>query len=593
MAPVHIIVDMSAMKAHIYTITLIMSDADKKQQLFLPTWTPGSYLIREFAQHIVSIKAWEHNQEIDISKINKNTFEVNNNTNNIIINYEVYAFDSSIRAAFIDDQQAFFNGSSLFLCPIQKENSEFIITIKNPHQDSPKIWEVATSMPVLDVDNQGFGSYKAMTYEELIDYPVQIGNLLTLSFEASGIKHDLVLVGDIRPFDHERLIKDLRALCEKQNRLFGTIFNKYLFIARFEEGAHGGLEHRNSSMLLATPYALPRRKLEEPDSAYCNFLSLCSHEYFHAWNIKRLRPKNFLRYNLQEESYTTMLWLFEGITSYYDDYILRKSNIISAENYLNIIAKNYTKLLRNRGRFIQSLAQSSFDTWIKFYRPNENSQNSTVSYYLKGSFVGLLLDLMIRSHSHNKKSLDDLMKEAFMRHGAEGINEKEFFELFKNHGVSASIIDEFVANFIYGTCELPLAPYFSSFGLDVNYLADEQSIDDKTKSKAYWGMKIKFDDHHRAVINYIDSDGPAATAGLSCFDEIIAINNIKLDQHNIADLLGSINAQEIVRIALIRKKKLHFYHLSPVNNHLNLCKITLKQAPSEIEKEARISWLGQ
>ena len=198
-------------------------------------------------------------------------------------------------------------------------------------------------MPILNINTEGFGSYTCLSYEELIDYPFQISAMKRLNFVASGTPHEIVLVGDLRLFDEHRLITDLKALCESQIKLFGgsAPFDNYLFIARFEEGGHGGLEHRNSSMLLSTPYALPAPDLGEADVQYRSFLSLCSHEYFHAWNIKRLMPKDFVNYDLNKENYTTMLWLFEGITSYYDDLVLRKAGVISAESYLDILAKNY------------------------------------------------------------------------------------------------------------------------------------------------------------------------------------------------------------------------------------------------------------
>ena len=593
--PVQIKIDLSLMRSHLYQINLSLSDAAKKQKFLLPTWAPGSYLIREFAQHIITIRAFENGQEIAVSKKNKNTFEVNNMSQNIDLFYEVYGFDSSIRAAFIDETQAFFNGSSLFLCPEHKKNARFNITIQRPQEQSCSVWRVATSMPQLDIDAQGFGSYSCLSYEELIDYPFQIGAMKQICFDAAGISHEMVLVGDLRPFDENRLIADLKAICESQIKLFGgkAPFSNYLFIARFEEGGHGGLEHRNSSMLLASPYALPSQDLLEPDTQYKSFLSLCSHEYFHAWNIKRLMPKNFVTLDLNTECYTSMLWLFEGITSYYDDLVLRKAGVISAESYLDILAKNYARLLRNKGRFVQSLAQSSFDAWIKFYRPNENTKNSVVSYYLKGAFIGLLMDLKISFQNHHKKSLDDLMSVAFYNYGSEkkGIDESEFFALFEDFGIKN--IAEFKDNYIYGTQELPLAEWLHRFGVDIVIIADDHTIDDKTKLPAYWGLKLRFDDHHRAIINYVDKDGPAMHAGLSPFDEIIAVNNIRLDPTNMADLLGTCRPHESAELVVARKKVLRVYKIFLDKLPLTNCKITLKREISAAQHDARISWIGQ
>jgi len=594
-APVQIKVDLSLMRAHLYRVTILMTDALDNQKFSLPCWTPGSYLMREFAQHVVDLKAYENGQEIAVSKINKNTFQVINNSKNIELCYEVYGFDSSIRAAFIDDSQAFFNGSSLFLCPAGKENEKFNVLIQRPKDQSCLPWRVATGMPALDIDAEGFGSYTCESYEELIDYPFQISAMKRLNFVVSNTPHEIILVGDVRSFDEQRLIADLSAICHCQIKLFGGVapFTSYLFIARFEEGGHGGLEHRNSTMLLATPYALPAPGLVEPDAQYRSFLSLCAHEYFHAWNVKRLMPKNFVDFDLNKECYTTMLWLFEGITSYYDDLSLIKAKVISAESYLDILAKNYGRLLRNNGRLVQSLAQASVDAWIKFYRPNENTKNATVSYYLKGSFVGLLMDLKIRLQNNHEKSLDDLMNLAFCSFGVEkkGVDEQEFLGLFKEFRVND--IEEFKDRYIYETCELPLAQWLSSFGVDIILTPDEQTIDDKTKVPAYWGLKWRFDDHHRAIINCVDKDGPAMRAGISPFDEIIAVNNIRLDPGNMADLLGGIKPHDAAHLVISRKKQLRYHEIILDTLPLSHCKLSFMREPSAAQKAARISWLGQ
>lgn len=594
-AHVQIKVDLSLMRSHLYQINISMTNAIKNQKFSLPAWTPGSYLIREFAQHIVTLKAYENGQEIAAHKINKNTFEIKNSSACIELSYQVYGFDSSIRAAFIDDTQAFFNGSSLFLCPEHKEQAQFILLIQRPEDKHCLGWRVATGMPVLDADADGFGSYTCLSYEELIDYPFQISTMKRLNFVALNTPHEIVLVGDLRPFDERRLLTDLKAICESQIKLFGTSapFKNYLFIARFEEGGHGGLEHRNSSMLLSTPYSLPAPDLVEPDAQYRAFLSLCSHEYFHAWNVKRLMPKNFVAFDLNKECYTTMLWLFEGITSYYDDLNLRKSDVITPESYLDILAKNYGRLLRNKGRLVQSLAESSFDAWIKFYRPNENTKNTGVSYYLKGSFVGLLMDLMIRFNNNNKKSLDDLMNLAFRSYGSEkrGIEESDFLALFQDFGINN--IGDFKNNYIYGTKELPIVEWLNYFGVDIIFLPDEQTIDDKTKVPAYWGLKWRFDEHHRAIVNYVDKDGPAMSAGISPFDEIIAVNNIRLDPNNMSDLLGAIKPHHSANLLIARKKILRYYQIILDNLPLSQCKIMLMREPNAAQIAARISWLGQ
>ncbi len=444
-------------------------------------------------------------------------------------------------------------------------------------------------MTKLDVDDHGFGSYRAADYDELVDCPFQIGEMARHKFLAGSIPHEIVLVGDRRPFDESRLVSDLTKLCETQIKLFdGAPFSSYTFIARFEEGGYGGLEHRNSSMLLSSPYALPQDH-KEPNANYRSFLGLCSHEYFHAWNIKQLKPKSFIPFDYDGECYTTMLWLFEGITSYYDDLCVRRAGLISVQNYLELMGKNYTKLLRNQGRHLQSLAQSSFDAWIKFYRPNENSQNVTTSYYLKGSFIGLYLDLLIRKESEDRVSLDDVMRHAYKRYGSKGIDEQEFLQLLEEiGGISGA---DFNSRFIYQTEDLPLASVLELMGVAMQLSADELSIDDKTKMQAYLGVRLRCDDNGRASIVSVEQDGPAMDASLSPGDEVLAINNIRFDATNMADQLATIISGETVEILYSRKRMIQCANLKTKELPRTQCKLHLKSDLSQCERDRLYRWL--
>lgn len=589
---VYISVNLCKNLAHFFEITITMSQASPRQRLSMPTWTPGSYLMREFSQHIVSIDAFEEERPIGINKVSKNCFELANEGRKLVLRYVVYAFDSSIRAAFLDDQQAYFNGTSLFMRPHGFEEASFVVNIEKPKALRCDQWQVATGMDVLDVDAQGFGRYSAKGYEALVDYPFQISTMKRLPFTVGITPHEIVLVGDVRPFDEDRLLRDLQSICKEHIAMFGgkPPFLNYLFIARFEEGGAGGLEHRNSTMLIASPHVLPKQGIVESDPNYRQFLGLCSHEYFHAWNVKRLLPKEFVPFNFDQECYTTMLWLFEGITSYYDDLALLRAEVISLENYLEILSKNYSRLLKIRGRSVQSLAESSFDAWIKFYRQNENSANTTVSYYLKGSFVGLMLDLIIRQRSSGKRSLDDVMLKAFQLHGdGSGISESEFFALVSDIGDINT--DEFSQRYIYGREELPLSELLMDFGVEFSKSSDEFSLDEKTKMGAHVGMKIRLDDHNRAHVSFVEQDGPAMEAGISPHDEIIAVDSIRIDQHTFADVLGSLKPEKSASLLIARKKVVRVLELMPRPLNLTLCKFSAKRNAALSELSLRKSWL--
>jgi predicted metalloprotease with PDZ domain len=572
---VNILVDLSEKHAHLFNITMKLFGAWPNQRLSLPAWTPGSYMIREFAQHIISFKAYAEEEQA-YKKIDKNTFEILSSSPELTLKYQVYGFDSSIRAAFIDDTQAFFNGTALFFRAHGFENNSYELEISSEEE-----WQVATGMRAKKALNNF--AYEAQSYDELVDYPFQISPMRKLSFMANKITHEIVLVGDVRKFDEKRLIKDLKKLCEKITSMFVPPFDKYLFIARFQEGAHGGLEHRNSSMLLATPSSLPKIGMLEPDANYRNFLSLCAHEYFHAWNIKELKPKNFHNLDYDNECYTTMLWLFEGITSYYDDLLVKKANLISLESYLELLAKNYGRLLKNPGRLNQSVADASFDAWIKFYRPNENSSNTQVSYYLKGSFIGLYLDLLIRSKSN--KSLDDVMKEAFKY---KYISEEEFFNLLNQAGVN---IDDFKSNYIYGTKDLPLRELLVKFGIELSITHDDLWFDEKNKLQAFLGFRLRFEGGLIAI-NFVEKDSPANLAGLSFNDELIAINNIRLDAHNFIELLSSISPGESAQILIARKKVLFEKQIIAKELPQTSARFLVKKDITAKEQENLNRWLG-
>lgn len=588
---INLSLDLANYRSHLIGVDMIINEASHQQKISLPVWTPGSYMIREFSQHIISINAKENEEVIGISKINKNTFMLDNKHHQIKISYQVYAFDNSIRGAYLDHKQCYFNGAALFFMPHGMLAKEYTLTINEPLS-----WfncEVASNLTKIDVDERGFGTYLAKNYDELVDHPFQISPMKRLKFYVNNIPHEMVMVGDIRPFDEARLTNDLLKLCQSYLVIFSgkAPFSSYMFITRLEEGGHGGLEHQNSSMLLASPYSLPKKNAEDIfNNNYKNFLSLCSHEYFHAWNVKKLRPRNFLSYDYDQECYTTLLWLFEGITSYYDDLQLCRSRLISLPSYLDIIGKNITKLLRNYGRNLQSLADASFDAWIKFYRPHESSQNLSISYYLKGSLVALMLDLLIRSHSNHKSSLDMVMKNALDKYGFDGILASEFLALIFD--ISGLDVDWFSQNFIYGTKELDLAPLLEEFGIALLFSKDDIFTDDKTKMQAFLGLKIRLEDKNQSIISFVEQNSPAMLAGLCPNDEIIAINNTRLDASNISELLSSIIPNQSISITYSRKKHLDETKVLALELPLRIGKLLLKKPLTLSQKQNLHSWLN-
>jgi predicted metalloprotease with PDZ domain len=409
--------------AHLLALTLTLNTPAPDGQVFLlPAWIPGSYMVRDFARNIVSIRAESGGRAVALKKLDKHSWQAAPCTGALTLRYEVYAWDLSVRAAHVDQTHAFFNGSSVFLRVAGYEHAPHLVELRRPAGVRYKHWRVATALPELAAPRYGFGSYVAAGYDELIDHPVEIGEFALATFEAHGVPHDFALSGLVPNLDMARLCADLKRICESQIALFeprtqAAPMTRYVFLARAVGDGYGGLEHRASTALLCARANLPVLGRPDMSDGYRGFLGLCSHEYFHTWNVKRIKPAVFAPYDLQAENYTPLLWLFEGFTSYYDDLMLVRSGVIDEAGYLKLVEKTVNNVLRGAGRSKQSVAESSFDAWTKYYRQDENAPNAIVSYYTKGSLVALALDLTIRAGSDGKKSLDDVMRMLWQRYG--------------------------------------------------------------------------------------------------------------------------------------------------------------------------------
>jgi predicted metalloprotease with PDZ domain len=387
---------------HLFDVTLTINKPDSEGQLLsLPAWIPGSYMVREFARNIVSISASSEGRKHKLKKLDKHTWLAAPCKGILEVTYQVYAWDLSVRAAHLDQTHGFFNGTSVFLKAHGKEALSHIVDIQAPEGDAFTGWRVATSLRELKARRHRFGTYIADNYDELIDHPVEMGEFKLISFAAHGVPHEMAITGHVPKLDSKRLAADLKKICEEQIALFeptskAAPMSRYVFLTLAVGDGYGGLEHRASTALICARNDLPVVGQTELTDGYRGFLGLCSHEYFHTWNVKRIKPAAFAPYDLDQENYTTLLWMFEGFTSYYDDFILLRSGVIDAPAYLKLLEKTINGVMRSSGRLKQTVAESSFDAWTKYYRQDENAPNAIVSYYAKGSLVALLLDLIIR-----------------------------------------------------------------------------------------------------------------------------------------------------------------------------------------------------
>ncbi|MCC2644424.1 MAG: peptidase [Burkholderiales bacterium] len=564
------------LNTHIYKIILQFIPNTNCSTLKLPTWIPGSYMIREFSKNIISINVKQQNIAVICEQIDKNTWQISGYKlhQQVDIEYEVYAFDFGIRTAYLDSKRGYFNPTSLCLGILDYENLAHIIQFNN----MPPTWNVATGLTY--VENQ----YLAANYNELIDAPFELGEFIRLSFEVYDIPHYIILSGTITPsFDSKRFIKDITTICQTQMDLFGGVapFTNYTFLLYLGGEIYTGLEHANSTALMAPYYAVSTSQMNKINDDYLKLLGLISHEYFHLWNIKRIKPQVFNPYDLYTENYTGLLWWFEGITSYYDDLVLYRAGLIDKKYYLQIILDNINNIYKYSGVTKQSLLNSSITAWVKFYRPDENSPNSLVSYYIKGALVGLCLDLIIRNKS-DRKSLDDVLLGLYNKwlEDGQGIAEEELSDLIKKY-TGCDLAKE-ILDYTTTTNELPLKQLFEKYGLDLikisaNYASSGKILPKDEElapnNKLSLGIKSVKETIGYKVINVYDKT-PASESGLAGGDILIAFDNVKLTDLDKQLSLYTVNSQ--FNVTLFRQEQLLTVRINPKSDltHIYNLKIT-------------------
>ena len=508
----HYQIEFDDYRQHLIHVTLRFV-ADPTQVLSLPTWIPGSYLIREFSKHIESVRAYdEEGRLLEIQKFEKNKWRLFNTDHELItVEYDVYAYDLSVRGAYVDQTRLYVNPACACLGLEGQEDKAVEVELFLP--DELKHFQLATGMASKSLVKGRF-TLKAKNYAELIDAPFELAEQTRFGFEANGIPHEFVVSGK-HAMNAARMQQDIEKICATEISMFGSApFSNYTFMTMATANSYGGLEHPNSTSLISPREDLPKaNEPEEPSEDYQRFLGLCSHEYFHSWLVKFIRPENFVNYDLNKEGYTSLLWIFEGFTSYYDDLILLRSGVISQASYIKLLKTQIDRYLQNPGRFVQSVSESSFDAWVKFYRQDENSNNAGTSYYNKGCLVALCLDLGLRLRG---SSLDALMHKLY-ENAQKGIqvHERTIVELC-NELTGDNWIEQ-INHLINTTDELPLDQLFPEFGLSYS-LKNDKSLP--------LGLKL-VEKPEGVLVQSARRDGAAAQAGLSAHDVIIAIDGLK------------------------------------------------------------------
>ena len=509
-------VRMASLGGHRFGVQIRIEQPAATQRVSLPAWIPGSYLIREFARHLLPLHAAQGRTERACTQIDKSTWDIDCDPRRpLVLRYEVYAFDNSVRTAWLDSERGFFNGSSLLLRVHGHEEAPHELTVHAPRER--RDWRLATAMTSVDIDAQGFGRYQAADYAELIDHPVELGTFWSGDFTAGGVPHRFVVAGAPASFDGARLLRDAQKICEAAIRFWHGAgkppFKHYLFMLNAVGEGYGGLEHRASTALICARRDLPRH--DSPASAarvgdgYVTLLGLISHEYFHAWNVKRLRPAEFARYDYQSENYTRLLWFFEGFTSYYDDLLLRRAGLIDDAAYLKLLTKTINQVLQAPGRQVQSVAQASFDAWVRYYRPDENTPNSTISYYTKGALVALCFDLTLRAEG--RTTLGDVMRALWRRCAGGPMTEGDFADTLAE--LAGRRFDTEIADWVHGTGELPLRALLEAQGVRV--------LEEPSQLAQTLGLRVAEDGG--ITLKVVLDGGAAAEAGMAAGDEWLGV----------------------------------------------------------------------
>ncbi len=586
--------------AHLFEVTVTVdSPAAGGQRFMLPTWIPGSYMIREFARHIVSLSATSNGQKVACEKVDKCTWQCAPVKHALTLTYTVYAWDLSVRGAHLDDTHGFFNGANVFLLAEGFRDAGCEVEIVRPRGDRYAGWAIASALPGPPSEASGrpFGAYHAASYDELIDHPVEMGTFTHVTFDACGVTHHVALTGRHRA-DTTRLCRDLTKICETQIRLFepetaAAPMAEYWFLVMVVGEGFGGLEHRASTALICSRDELPLANEPRITTSYRKFLSLASHEYFHTWNVKRIMPARFAPYDLSIENYTKQLWFFEGFTDYYDDLMLVRSGVITALEYLEIEADGMGRVLTQAGRTKQSVAESSFDAWIKYYRQDENSPNSIVSYYQKGALVGLALDLTIREKTKDAQSLDDVMRSLWMRFGKVGVGVPEGEIERTASEVAGADLSAFFADIVYGTKDPDLATLLATAGITLTWRANGTTgAKTPERTQPAIGAKIGSDGNGDAKLTQVFDGGSAMAAGLSAGDTIVAVDGLRVGARNLEQRLKSYDIGDVLDIVAFRRDEMMHLKLTLLEPIAKTCVLTLNETPPEA-KTRRVNWLGR
>lgn len=560
------------------------TDGRAALELTLPVWTPGSYLVREYARHLQEFSAAdEAGHALSFRRTDKRTFRVETaGAREVVARWRVYANDLTVRAAHFDDTHGYFNGATLFLHDERARHQRHLVRI-----DAPQGWKTHVALP-----REG-DSFVAADYDTLLDSPFEVGPLEAERFTAAGVPHEVVVWGKGN-FETKQLLADLEAIVETEAQLFGGLpFERYLFIVLLSDKGRGGLEHKASTTLLYPRFGF------RPKKSYEEFLTLAAHEYFHLWNVKRIKPRSLVPFDYGRENYTSLLWAMEGFTSYYDTLLTRRAGLLSGARYLERQGENLTSLAQTPGRLVQSLDDASLCAWIKYYRPDENSTNSSVSYYLKGEVVALLLDLEIRARTADAKSLDDVMRLLWARYGDEKGVPEEGVEAAASE-VAGESLAGFFAKSVHAPGELDFAP-LAHVGLELRRRVKESSSDkggtpgkDKEPGapRGYLGATTRAQGE-RTFVTQVLEGSPAQEGGLHAEDELLALEGYRVEHDKLVARIEEHPPGTPVTLTVFRREALRALQVTLGARPQDMLFLAKRADATAAQKRAYQAWLGE
>lgn len=573
----HYEVAMPEPEAHLFEVCLHVKGWQQNRvallDLKMPVWTPGSYLVREYARHLQDFAVTDDRTNTPLSwrKLSKNHWQIETQGHaDLTVRYRIYADELSVRTNHLDGTHGYFNGAALFFYIPGYEQQPLRITIV-----PPRGWHVATPLPALETSN----TFEAPNFDTLVDSPFEIGCHAVYEFEMLAKPHQLVVWGNGN-LEPERLIPDIQKVIQVEAELFGGLpYDRYLFLLHLSSQGFGGLEHKSSCSLIYQRFGFRSK------DKYDRFIQLVAHEFFHLWNVKRIRPKALEVFDYEQENYTPSLWFSEGTTSFYDLVIPYRAGIYDLRTYLVALNREITRFQMTPGRNVQPLSESSFDAWIKLYRSDANSPNSQMSYYLKGEMVSLLLDLLIRARHSNRRSLDDVMRQMWEQFGKSevGFMPAQLQQVIET--IAETKLTDFFERYLHGTDDLPFDEYLNPFGLRL--LADGGSED----GVPYLGLTVKTE-HGRDVVKFVESGSPARKAGIDAGDELLAIDGLRVAADQLSERLRDFQAGDRLQLAFFHQDELRSATVTLAEPRSTRFQVIPVEQPSRHQAQNFLGWLG-